>query len=190
MGKPARTLGRTGCADVNLWQQHFLPSHIKEIVVAETPSALNCQVPEFSAPMTGGNTFQLSNFAGKNIVLYFYPKDNTPGCTTEGIAFRDLHPRFSAANTEIFGISRDSLRSHEGFKTKLALPFDLISDPDETLCQLFNVMKMKNMYGKQVRGIERSTFLIDAKGKLVKEWRGVKVAGHVDEVLEFVSAQT
>lgn len=158
--------------------------------MAETPSALNCQVPEFSAVMTGGKAFQLSDYTGKNIIIYFYPKDNTPGCTTESIAFRDLHPQFQQANTEVFGISRDSLRSHDGFKSKLDLPFELISDPDETLCLLFNVMKMKNMYGKQVRGIERSTFVIDGNGKLVKEWRGVKVAGHVDEVLEFVSAQT
>lgn len=158
--------------------------------MAETPSALNCQVPEFSAAMTGDKAFHLSDHAGKNLIIYFYPKDNTPGCTTESIAFRDLHPQFQQANTKVFGISRDSLRSHEGFKNKLDLPFELISDPDETLCNLFNVMKMKNMYGKQVRGIERSTFVIDGNGKLVKEWRGVKVAGHVDEVLEFVSAQT
>ncbi|MFZ6756371.1 peroxiredoxin [Undibacterium sp. Ji50W] len=160
------------------------------MTVADTPSALNCQVPEFSAAMTGGKTFHLTDYLGKKIVIYFYPKDNTPGCTTESIAFRDLYAQLQQANTEVLGISRDSLRSHEGFKSKLALPFDLISDPDETLCTLFNVMKMKNMYGKQVRGIERSTFVIDGNGKLVKEWRGVKVAGHVDEVLEFVSAQT
>lgn len=158
--------------------------------MADIPSAVNCQVPEFSAAMTGGNTFQLSHYAGKRLVIYFYPKDNTPGCTTESIAFRDLHAQFQSAGAEIVGISRDSLRSHEGFKSKLGLPFELISDPDETLCNLFNVMKMKNMYGKQVRGVERSTFVIDGNGKLVKEWRGVKVAGHVDEVLEFVSAQT
>jgi peroxiredoxin Q/BCP len=145
-------------------------------------------VPQFSAPMTGSKAFQLSDYAGKKVVLYFYPKDNTPGCTTESIAFRDNYSEFQQANTVIFGISRDSLRSHEGFKTKLDMPFELISDPDEILCNLFNVMKMKNMYGKQVRGIERSTFVVDESGKLVKEWRGVKVAGHVDEVLEFVSA--
>ena len=156
--------------------------------MAETASALNCQVPQFSASMTGSQSFDLSTYQGKNIVIYFYPKDNTPGCTTESIAFRDLYAQFQARNTEIFGISRDSLRSHEGFKNKLTLPFELISDPDETLCHLFNVIKMKNMYGKQVRGIERSTFVIDVHGKLVKEWRGVKVAGHADEVLEFVSA--
>ena len=158
--------------------------------MADSPSALNCQVPEFSAAMTGDQAFQLSDYQGKTLVIYFYPKDNTPGCTTESMAFRDLHPQFLQANTEIFGLSRDSLRSHEGFKSKLGLPFELISDPDETLCTLFNVMKMKNMYGKQVRGIERSTFVIDGNGKLVKEWRGVKVPGHVDEVLKFVSAQT
>ncbi|HXA48019.1 MAG TPA: peroxiredoxin [Burkholderiaceae bacterium] len=155
-------------------------------MVAERPSALNKTVPEFSAEMTGDKTFVLSDYAEKNIVLYFYPKDNTPGCTTEGIQFRDLYPQFQQANTEIFGISRDSLRSHEGFKSKLEMPFQLITDPDETLCLMFDVMKMKNMYGKQVRGIERSTFVIDGTGKLVKEWRGVKVPGHVDQVLEYV----
>jgi thioredoxin-dependent peroxiredoxin len=156
--------------------------------VADTPSALNMIVPEFSAAMTANQTFRLSDYAGKKIVLYFYPKDNTPGCTTESMKFRDLHPQFQQANTEVFGISRDSIRSHEGFKAKFEMPFELISDPDETLCIMFNVMKIKNMYGKQVRGIERSTFVIDGTGKLVKEWRGVKVPGHVDEVLEFVKA--
>jgi len=136
--------------------------------------------------MTSGKTFRLSDYQGKNLVLYFYPKDNTPGCTTEGIQFRELYPQFQAANTEIFGISRDSLKSHEGFKAKLDMPFELISDPDETLCIMFDVMKMKNMYGKQVRGVERSTFVIDGAGTLVKEWRGVKVPGHVDDVLAFV----
>ncbi len=160
----------------------------QETNVAESPSALNLIVPEFSAAMTGDQTFRLSDFKGKKIVLYFYPKDNTPGCTTEGMQFRDLHPQFREANAEVFGISRDSIRSHEGFKAKLDMPFELISDPDETLCNMFNVMKMKSMYGKQVRGVERSTFVIDGTGKLVKEWRGVKVPGHVDEVLEFVKA--
>jgi thioredoxin-dependent peroxiredoxin len=156
--------------------------------VAESPSALNLAVPDFDAPMTGNQTFRLSDYKGKTIVLYFYPKDNTPGCTTEGLQFRDLYPEFKQANAEIFGVSRDSLRSHDGFKAKLELPFELISDPDEALCLMFNVMKMKSMYGKQVRGIERSTFVIDATGKLVKEWRGVKVPGHIDEVLEYVKA--
>lgn len=142
-------------------------------------------LPDFTAPMTGDKTFRLSEYKGKNVVLFFYPKDNTPGCTTESIAFRDLFPEFQKTNTEIFGLSRDSIRSHEGFKAKLEMPFDLISDPDEAVCTLFDVIKMKNMYGKKVRGIERSTFIIDATGQLVKEWRGVKVVGHVDAVLEF-----
>ncbi|WP_371875146.1 peroxiredoxin [Duganella vulcania] len=153
--------------------------------MAESPSV----VTDFSAAMTGGQTFQLSGRPARHTVLFFYPKDNTPGCTTENMAFRDLYQQFQAAGTEIYGISRDSLRSHESFKTKLGLPFELISDPDEALCQQFGVMKMKQMYGKTVRGIERSTFVIDATGQLVKEWRGVKVAGHVDEVLEFVARQ-
>ncbi|KQN75955.1 alkyl hydroperoxide reductase [Duganella sp. Leaf61] len=139
--------------------------------------------------MTGAQTFQLAGRPARHTVLFFYPKDNTPGCTTENIAFRDLHEQFQAAGTEIYGVSRDSLRSHENFKTKLGLPFELISDPEEALCEQFGVMKMKQMYGKTVRGIERSTFVIDANGQLVKEWRGVKVAGHVDEVLEFVARQ-
>lgn len=156
--------------------------------MVDSRSALNENVPDFSAPMTGEQTFTLSAMRGRNVVLYFYPKDNTPGCTTESMTFRDLHDQFSRANTAVFGISRDSIRSHEGFKSKLALPFELISDPDEALCSLFGVMKNKTMYGKQVRGIERSTFVIDANGKLVKEWRGVKVPGHVEEVLEHVKA--
>lgn len=150
--------------------------------------AVNDIVPDFSAAMTGNKTFRLSDYRGKNLVLYFYPKDNTPGCTTEGLQFRDLHSQFKEANTEIFGISRDSIASHEGFKAKLEMPFDLISDPDETVCNFFDVMKMKNMYGKQTRGVERCTFVIDGSGKLVKEWRGVKVPGHVHEVLEFTKA--
>ncbi len=152
----------------------------------DTPSILNKTVPEFSAAMTSGKTFALSDYKGKKLVLYFYPKDNTPGCTTEGIQFRESYPEFQKHNTEIFGISRDSLKSHEGFKAKLDMPFELISDPDETLCIMFDVMKMKNMYGKKVRGVERSTFVIDGSGTLVKEWRGVKVPSHVDEVLSFV----
>ena len=146
-------------------------------------------IADFSAPMTGDKPFQLAGRPARHTVFYFYPKDNTPGCTTESMAFRDLHAQFQAAGTEIYGISRDSLRSHENFKSKLGLPFELISDPEETLCQQFGVMKMKNMYGKQVRGIERSTFVIDAGGNLVKEWRGVKVPQHAEEVLEFVQSQ-
>jgi peroxiredoxin Q/BCP len=155
-------------------------------LTADTLSITNLTVPEFSAAATGGKTFNLADYRGKNLVLYFYPKDNTPGCTAESMHFRDLAPQFAAANAEIFGVSRDSLRSHEGFKSKLGLPFELISDPDEALCLMFNVMKMKNMYGKQVRGIERSTFLIDVHGKLVKEWRGLKVPGHADDVLDLL----
>ena len=143
---------------------------------------------DFSAAMTGEHKFQLSGRPARYTVLYFYPKDNTPGCTTESIAFRDLHEQFRAADTDVYGISRDSLRSHEGFKSKLGLPFELISDPDEAVCLQFGVMKMKNMYGKQVRGVERSTFVIDAAGKLVKEWRGVKVPNHAEEVLAFVKS--
>ena len=156
--------------------------------MTEALSALNMPVPEFSAAMTGDQTFTLAEHKGRKLVLFFYPKDNTPGCTTESLRFRDLHDQFAAANCGIFGISRDSLGSHEGFKAKLEMPFELISDPDEALCSLFNVMRMKSMYGKQVRGIERSTFVIDESGKMVKEWRGVKVPGHVDEVLEYVKA--
>jgi peroxiredoxin Q/BCP len=155
--------------------------------VAESLTAAT--VDNFTAPMTGGKTFELEGRPAKYTVLYFYPKDNTPGCTTESIAFREAWPELQAANVEIYGISRDSLRSHENFKGKLGLPFELISDPEETLCERFGVMKMKNMYGKQVRGIERSTFIIDAQGRLVKEWRGVKVNDHVAEVLEFVKSQ-
>lgn len=145
------------------------------------------QVPDFTAPATGGE-FSLSGIKGKKLVLYFYPKDNTPGCTTEGLQFRDLYPKFKKAGAEIVGVSRDSLRSHENFKAKLELPFPLISDPDETLCALFGVMKLKKMYGREVRGIERSTFLIDGAGMLRHAWRGVKVPGHVDDVLSAVQA--
>ena len=146
-------------------------------------------IPDFSAAMTGSETFQLAGRPVRYTVLYFYPKDNTPGCTTESIAFRELHDQFLGAGTEIYGISRDSLRSHEGFKSKLGLPFELISDPQESVCLQFGVMKMKNMYGKQVSGVERSTFVIDADGRLVKEWRGVKVPDHAEEVLAFVKSQ-
>ncbi len=154
--------------------------------MAEAPPAINETVPDFSAAMTGSGTFTLSAYRNRTLVLYFYPKDNTPGCTTEGLHFRDLYPEFQAANTDLFGISRDSLRSHEGFKAKLAMPFDLISDPEEVLCEMFGVMKTKSMYGKKVRGIERSTFIIDGDGRLVKEWRSLKVPGHVDDVLAYV----
>ena len=151
------------------------------------PIAVDQPVPDFTAAATGGD-FTLSTLRGKKVVLYFYPKDNTPGCTTEGLQFRDLYPKFKKAGAEILGVSRDSLRSHENFKAKLELPFPLISDPEEKLCALFNVIKMKKMYGKEVRGIERSTFVIDSEGVLRHEWRGVKVPGHVDEILEAVQA--
>jgi peroxiredoxin Q/BCP len=147
---------------------------------------LNESVANFQLPATSGKTFQLSDYLGKALVIYFYPKDSTPGCTTQGIQFRDAYAEFQQHNTEIFGISRDSLKSHENFKVKFSFPFELLADTEEQACQLFNVIKMKNMYGKQVRGIERSTFIIDPHGKLVKEWRGVKVDGHAAEVLDFV----
>ncbi len=144
------------------------------------------KVPAFSAPATGDEKISLASLKGSNVILYFYPKDNTPGCTTEGQDFRDQHSKFKRQNAIVLGVSRDSLTSHENFKSKQKFPFALLSDEDETLCKLFDVIKMKNMYGKQVRGIERSTFLIDANGRLIKEWRKVKVDGHVDEVLDAV----
>jgi len=143
------------------------------------------KIDDFTAAATGGE-FTLSARKGSIVVLYFYPRDDTPGCTTEGADFRDQHAQFRKAGALIAGVSRDTLASHAKFKAKMEFPFELISDPDETLCQQFGVMKMKNMYGKQVRGIERSTFVIDGKRNLVHEWRGVKVAGHVDEVLALV----
>lgn len=146
----------------------------------------NQNIIDFSLPGTGNKTFQLASAKGRHLVIYFYPKDNTPGCTTEGQAFRDQFSAFQAANCDIVGISRDSLKSHENFKAKMEFPFELLSDGDETVCEQFGVMKLKNMYGKQVRGIERSTFVIDRNGVLRKEWRGVKVPGHVEEVLAFV----
>lgn len=147
---------------------------------------LDQPAPDFELSATGGKPFRLSAAKGNTVVLYFYPKDSTPGCTTEAQQFRDLYPQFQMLDCEIFGISRDSLKSHDNFKTKQCLPFKLLSDPDETACQLFAVMKMKNLYGKQVRGIERSTFVIDGAGVLRREWRGVKVPGHAQEVLDFV----
>ena len=148
---------------------------------------LGKKVGDFSAVATG-QPFSLASQAGKVVVLYFYPKDNTPGCTTEGADFRDAMAGFTQANSLVFGVSRDSLKSHENFKAKMAFPFELIADPDEAVCEQFGVMKMKNMYGKQVRGIERSTFVIGADGTLLREWRGVKVPGHVAEVLSFVES--
>jgi peroxiredoxin Q/BCP len=144
-------------------------------------------VPDFAAASTAGE-FRLSSHRGKTVVLYFYPKDNTPGCTTEGSDFAASHAKFVKAGALVVGVSRDSLKSHENFKAKMGFPFELIADPDEKLCEAFGVMKVKNMYGKQVRGIERSTFVLDGDGKLRREWRGVKVPGHVDEVLAVVQS--
>ena len=146
------------------------------------------KVPDFTLEATGEQAISLSDLKGKNVVLYFYPKDSTPGCTREGQDFRDSYNKLKRQNTIILGVSRDSIKSHENFKAKQRFQVELLSDKDETLCQLFDVIKMKNMYGKQVRGIERSTFLIDSNGKLNKEWRKVKVDGHADEVLAAVKA--
>ena len=151
-----------------------------------TTTMLNNPVTDFELPATSGHTFKLSDYLGKTLVIYFYPKDSTPGCTTQGMQFRDFYSEFQAANTEIVGISRDSLKSHENFKAKFSFPFELLADTEELACGIFNVMKMKNMYGKQVRGVERSTFVIDKNGNLIQEWRGVKVDGHVPQVLDFV----
>lgn len=147
---------------------------------------LDSKIPDFTIQATSGQTFKLSEQTGKIVIVYFYPKDSTPGCTTQGQNFRDLHAEFTAAGAVVLGVSRDSLKSHENFKVKQSFPFELGSDADEAICTLFGVMKMKNMYGKQVRGIERSTFVIDRDGVLRREWRGVKVPGHVQEVLDFV----
>ena len=144
------------------------------------------KVADFNLPTSGGGTFKLSDHKGKIVVLYFYPKDSTPGCTTEGIDFAALHDQFIKANAIIVGVSRDSVKSHDNFCAKHGFPFVLISDAEEKLCTQFDVMKMKNMYGKQVRGVERSTFVIGADGKLANEWRGVKVAGHAQAVLDYV----
>jgi peroxiredoxin Q/BCP len=143
-------------------------------------------VADFTLPATGENRFTLSAQRGKTVILYFYPKDSTPGCTTEAQQFRDLFAEFAATGCVIAGVSRDSLRSHENFRTKQSLPFDLLSDADERLCTQFSVIKQKKLYGKEVRGIERSTFVIDGKGVLRREWRGVKVPGHAQEVLDYV----
>ena len=144
------------------------------------------KVTDFSLPATGNQTFTLSGARGKHLVIFFYPKDNTPGCTTEAQQFRDLYPRFKKADCEVTGVSRDSIKSHENFKARFTLPFALLSDADEKVCELFGVIKLKNMYGKQVRGIERSTFVFDKNGVLFHEWRGLKADGHAQEVLDFV----
>lgn len=153
-----------------------------------TDVTLNSPVADFTATATSDVEVSLSALKGKNIVIYFYPKDSTPGCTTEGQDFRDLYTQFQELDTVIFGVSRDKIRSHENFKAKQEFPFELITDPEESLCQLFDVIKEKNMYGKKHMGIERSTFLIDKEGVLRQEWRKVKVKGHAEEVLEAVKA--
>jgi len=149
---------------------------------------LDQPVADFTATATSDIEVSLSALKGSNVVIYFYPKDSTPGCTTEGQDFRNMHEKFKALDTVIFGVSRDKIRSHENFKAKQEFPFELITDPEETLCQLFDVIKEKNMYGKKHMGIERSTFLIDKEGVLRQEWRKVKVKGHVEEVLGAVTA--
>lgn len=149
--------------------------------------AIDQPVADFEALATSGQSVSLAGLKGKQVVIYFYPKDSTPGCTTQGQGFRDQLDAFKAANTEVFGVSRDSLKSHENFKAKQAFTFELISDKEEALCQLFDVIKLKKLYGKEYMGVDRSTFLIDKNGVLRQEWRGVKVPGHVDAVL--VAAQ-
>ena len=153
-----------------------------------TNTMLNQPVPDFALPATSGNTFKLSDFLGQYMVVYFYPKDSTPGCTTQGMQFRDAYADFKQVNAEIIGISRDSVKSHENFKAKFSFPFGLAADTEEVACNIFGVIKMKNMYGKQVRGIERSTFVINPQGVVIREWRGVKVDGHALEVLTFIQS--
>ncbi len=149
---------------------------------------LNRVVADFSCESTGGKRVRLKDYRGQNVVLYFYPKDSTPGCTTEGQDFRDLHAKFRLQKTVIFGVSRDSIGSHEKFKAKQSFPFELLSDPDEKICRKFDVIQEKTLYGRKFMGVERSTFLIDADGKLRQEWRKLKVKGHAAEVLEAVKA--
>ena len=148
----------------------------------------NC--PKFKAESTSNKILSNDDFVGKNLVIYFYPKDSTPGCTTEGQEFRDKYKIFKKYNTDIIGISRDSIKSHENFKLKQSFPFELLSDADEKVCKAFDVMKLKSMYGREYVGVDRSTFIINEKGKVVREWRSVKVKGHVDEVLEAVKQLT
>jgi thioredoxin-dependent peroxiredoxin len=147
---------------------------------------INKTVPSLVLDGTNGSITIPSDVKGKKLIIYFYPKDSTPGCTNEGVAFTEAYSQFKDLNVEIYGVSRDSIKSHENFKKKYNFPFNLLSDPDELACNLFNVIKMKNMYGKEVRGIERSTFLINEKGELIKEWRAVKVNDHIQQILEFL----
>jgi len=150
--------------------------------------AIGKKIPNFKLAATGDQTIQLNDLKGSKVVLYFYPKDSTPGCTTEGLDFQANLSKFKRANTVVLGVSRDSISSHDNFRSNQGYKFDLLSDPDETLCKMFDVIKEKNMYGKKVMGIERSTFIIDEQGVLRQEWRKVKVDGHVDEVLAAVKA--
>ena len=153
-----------------------------------TKKILGKKCPKFKAESTSGKTLQSEDFLGKNLVIYFYPKDSTPGCTTEGHEFRDAYKEFKSSNTEILGVSRDSVKSHENFKAKQSFPFELLSDPDEKVCKAFDVMKLKSMYGREYIGVDRSTFIISAEGKVINEWRSVKVKGHVAEVLEAIKS--
>lgn len=152
-------------------------------------NSIGQKIQDFSLPATGSQTISAQQFAGKNVIIYFYPRDNTPGCTLEGKEFRDHINEFEQLNTVIYGVSQDSLRKHENFKKKCEFPFELICDEEDILCQQFDVIKLKKLYGKEYMGIERSTFFIDTNGVLIKEWRKVKVKGHVDEVLEFTKSQ-
>jgi thioredoxin-dependent peroxiredoxin len=161
----------------------------KEENMIHSDITIGDSVSDFEAIVTGTQPFKLSDYRGKYLILYFYPKDNTPGCTQEGQDFRDCHLQLQALNCTVVGVSRDSLRSHEAFKAKQSFPFELIADTDEKLCQLFAVIKMKNLYGKQVRGIERSTFLFSPDGVLIQAWRAVKVKGHVDSLLQYLAQQ-
>ena len=154
------------------------------------PISTGNTIADFEALSTGNKTVKLTDYRGRYVIIYFYPKDNTPGCTQEGQSFRDAYEKFTALNAVILGVSRDSVRVHESFKSKQAFPFDLLSDEDEKLCHAFDVIKMKNMYGKQVRGIERSTFLIDPQGVLIRDWRKVKVKNHTVEVLDALTEAT
>ena len=156
------------------------------MTVKNSPLKIGDKIPSFHLPSTGGKEFKLNNYKNKNLVLFFYPKDSTPGCTLEGKDFTHLQKDFQNANTEVFGISRDSIKSHENFKSKQCYEIDLLSDGEEKACQIFSVIKEKNLYGRISKGIERSTFFINGKGHLIQEWRGVKVPGHAKEVLSYV----
>ena len=153
-----------------------------------TKKILGKKCPKFTAEGTSGKNISSEDFLGKNLVIYFYPKDSTPGCTTEGQEFRDAYKQFKSLNTEILGVSRDSIKSHENFKAKQEFPFELLSDPEEKVCKAFDVMKLKSMYGREYIGVDRSTFIINSEGKVINEWRSVKVKGHVDEVLEVIKS--